>query len=259
MLEYALRSLHQLKKLRRIPLGVIYYMDEGRDCRYSHEAILEAASRAKRVMVLRPGYPGDKIIVKRRGQRKYSLVVEGHSKRLGAAGKAPAVFLKFSEAIKDVAATSSRKKGLAISPVDVKTNAFPQLLPHRVTATLLMNFVDHKLADESEANMHVVFKQHGLKYELKLISDRPPMKERRASKVLAKSLMKVAEELDMPMDKGSALWPSVGGIVPAKIPTICGIGPVAQDLNTPQESISRISLIQRTLLIAQFLAKELEE
>jgi hypothetical protein len=43
--------------------------------------------------------------------------------------------------------------------------------------------------------------------------------------------------------------------VPAKAGVICGTGPVAQDLYTPQESINRISLMQRTLLLAQFLVE----
>ena len=32
-------------------------------------------------------------------------------------------------------------------------------------------------------------------------------------------------------------------------------GPVARDLGTPNESVQRIGLIQRTLLLAEFLAR----
>jgi D-alanine-D-alanine ligase len=46
-------------------------------------------------------------------------------------------------------------------------------------------------------------------------------------------------------------------LVPLEVPVICGIGPVARDLYTPREAVNRISLIQRTLLIAEFLAEEL--
>jgi hypothetical protein len=34
---------------------------------------------------------------------------------------------------------------------------------------------------------------------------------------------------------------------------LCGLGPVADEINTPQERISRISMMQRTLLLAQLL------
>jgi D-alanine-D-alanine ligase len=83
------------------------------------------------------------------------------------------------------------------------------------------------------------------------------MKERRINLLLAESLAAVAKKWEIPLAKESSLLPSVGGLVPAQIPVVCGIGPVARDLYTPQESVNRISLIQRTLLIAEFLAKDI--
>jgi D-alanine-D-alanine ligase len=44
-----------------------------------------------------------------------------------------------------------------------------------------------------------------------------------------------------------------------KTPCLCGMGPVARDLGTPNEAVQRISLVQRTLLLAEFLANQLEE
>jgi len=37
---------------------------------------------------------------------------------------------------------------------------------------------------------------------------------------------------------------------------LCGLGPVARDTYTPDESVDRISLMQRTLLLAEFLARQ---
>ena len=37
------------------------------------------------------------------------------------------------------------------------------------------------------------------------------------------------------------------------MPVTGGVGPVAQDLYTSREAVSRISLVQRTLLLTQFL------
>jgi D-alanine-D-alanine ligase len=55
----------------------------------------------------------------------------------------------------------------------------------------------------------------------------------------------------------SSVLPSVAGLVPEKVPVICGFGPVAKNRYTPQEAVSRISLIQRTLLLSEFLVEEL--
>jgi hypothetical protein len=37
---------------------------------------------------------------------------------------------------------------------------------------------------------------------------------------------------------------------------VCGVGPVARALYTPDESVDRISLMQRTLLLAEFLCEK---
>ena len=66
----------------------------------------------------------------------------------------------------------------------------------------------------------------------------------------------VAARWEIPFGQESALWPSAAGLVPASTAVVCGIGPVAKDLYTPNEAVERISLLQRTLLIAEFLANQ---
>jgi D-alanine-D-alanine ligase len=96
-----------------------------------------------------------------------------------------------------------------------------------------------------------------LKWSLKRISDRPAMNDSHASLKLFKSLSEVARRWDIPLEQESSVLPSAAGLVPIHVPVICGVGPVARDLYTPQEAVNRISLIQRTLLAAEFLAEDL--
>lgn len=56
------------------------------------------------------------------------------------------------------------------------------------------------------------------------------------------------------MARGSSAWPSVAGLVPSRTPCVCGLGPVAFDVQTPHERVQRISLVQRTLVLADYLA-----
>jgi D-alanine-D-alanine ligase len=83
MVLSALGALRHALVLRKLPLGVLYYLDEGRDCRYSADLIRAAASRAKKVLVVQPGIHTAGICTQRRGLRKYQLVVEGPSERIG--------------------------------------------------------------------------------------------------------------------------------------------------------------------------------
>ena len=47
--------------------------------------------------------------------------------------------------------------------------------------------------------------------------------------------------------------------MPAKTAAICGFGPTSRDRGTPQEAVSRMALVQHTLILADFLARELEK
>ncbi len=259
MLEFALRALRSRRMLQRLPIGVLYYTDEGRDTRYSAETIRAAAAKAKRVLVLRPGNVGDRLITQRRGQRTYRFRVEGDPLRPGRAVKKAEVLRWALDRLQEFAELTSRKQRLSVSALEVRTDRLPMLLPHRVTTIVMMTYPDARAADEAEERMRACIRGQGPRWELKLISDRPPMKERRINLQLARSLERVAEEWEIPLKHESSVWPSVAGLVPSKAACVCGVGPDARDLGTPQEAVQRISLVQRTLLLAQFLARDLRK
>ena len=258
MLEYALRSLRNIRKLRRLPLGVLLYGDEGFDARMSAKAIHAAAAKAKNVFVLRPGRLGDQFVVQRRGQRRYRLKVEGEPLRIGRpTSKLEALRWTWSK-LEQCCALSSQNRRVSISTTEIKTERLPMRVPHRLEAMVAVTFPDSKVADGVEEKMRAIFGKRGLRWELEMLSDRPPMPNRRGGARLAKALETVAKELEIPLKKSSSSsWPSVAGLVPAKVACLCGIGPVARDLRTPDESVQRISLVQRTLLLAEYLAKEI--
>jgi D-alanine-D-alanine ligase len=256
MLEFALRALRSIRQLRRTPLGVLYYTDEGRDTRYSAEVIRAAASRAKRVLVLRPGNIGESVITQRRGQRNYRFRVVGEALRPGKVTSKPEVLRWTWNRLEEFSRLTSREKRVSVSTVDVKTETLPMRVPHRVTATVLVTYPDLPAAEQLEERMRALLGKKGPRWELDQISDRPPMKERRSTLQLAKKLAEVAEEWEIPFKRESSVWPSVAGLVPAKTACLCGIGPVARDLGSPHEAVQRISFVQRTLLLAEFLAKD---
>jgi hypothetical protein len=128
------------------------------------------------------------------------------------------------------------------------------LLPHLATATLLVSYPDENIGDEVENRVREILRQKGLRFRLETLSVRPPMKERRANARLAKALESVAAKWEIPLRRESSVWPSAAGLVPSSTGAVCGVGPVARNVYTPEESVDRISLLQRTLLLAEFLA-----
>lgn len=253
MMEFALSALRSLRRLRNIPLGVLFHTDAGQDTRYSLEIIRAAAGEVKQVLIMRPGVPPHCFVTQRRGQIKYRLIVEGEARRLGQAGKRLEVARWTNKQIEKIIALSNRKEALAIGLTDFSMRHYPMRLPHLCRAELLMSYLDKTAAQQAEKNMREILGKEGYSWTLEKVSERPPMKEKRKNQQLFKKLSELAREWEIPLDKKSSLWPSSAGLVPDNVGVVCGIGPVAQDLYTPQESIKRISLLQRTLLLAQFL------
>ena len=258
MVEFVLRGLKYIHRLRNLPLGILYYTDEGNDCDCSAEIIRAAASKAKQVLVLRAGNPGNKIITQRRGQRKYVLRVETSPRRIGKANKNPEVLHWVCAKIEKLAKLSSRKERVAVAASNIKTTSFPMLLPHRIVVTLLLSYPEQQLAEVVEKQMRQILGKGEAKWELEILSDRPPMKLSRGNRRLVKDMKEVADKWDIPLDQESSVWPTIGGLVPESTRVVCGLGPVSKQLYTPQEAVQRISILQRTLLLAEFLIRQLE-
>ena len=82
------------------------------------------------------------------------------------------------------------------------------------------------------------------------------MQERKVNKPLINTIKEIGNKWDIPVGTESSLWPSVAGLIPMNVPVVCGLGPVATGLYTANEAVSRISLVQRTLLITELLLKQ---
>jgi D-alanine-D-alanine ligase len=256
MLEFVLRALRSTRRLRNIPLGVMLYCDEGRECRYSRQLIQRAGAKVKNVLVLRPGNPENYFITQRRGWRKYRLVVEDDPRRLGKVYEAPGILSWLHSKLDQVEKLASRDERIAVATAELKTESFPRLLPHRINASLIVSYLDQRKADAVEQDIRSILSTRRIRWNLELVSDRPPMKKRKANDRLLRALKEVAKEWEIPFTTESSLYPSVAGLVSGSTSVICGVGPVTRDIDTPQESIQRISLLQRTLLLAQFLAQQ---
>ena len=132
---------------------MLLYTDEGRDARYSAERIRAAAARAARILVLRPGNIGDAVITQRRGQRKYRFLVVGEPRRPGKLYKSPEILRWVWGRLEEVSALSDRAKRISVSAVDVRPEALPMLLPHRVTCQLLVTYPKASVANDVEARI----------------------------------------------------------------------------------------------------------
>lgn len=257
--EFMLRAIKSIRRFSKARVGFACYADEGRDCDESADIITQAAARASRVIILKPGNVGNFMISSRRGQRQYRLIVEGKSLKLGQGGRQTEVMRVLYQKLMEISTLNSKKARIGVSAVDIKTEAFPQKLPHRARVKIQVSYPTTSKANEIDGMIKKIFIGGGVKWDLITISERPPMIEKKANLPLIKDIQSIADEWDIPLSAESSLWPSPAGLVPDPVPVVCGLGPVSKDLYTSREAVSRISLVQRTLLMAQFLLKTTEE
>jgi D-alanine-D-alanine ligase len=253
-MQFALRSLRSIRRLRNIPMGLLYYTDEGRDCRYSHTMIRRAMSRADKIFILRPGNLENSVMTQRRGWRKYLFTASGTPRRLGKLYRKRGILRWTTACLDEFFKLTSKEQRVAVAAREIKTDAYPQLLPHRTASTILVSYLDAKAADTVEAQMREIITTKEFHCSLELIADRPAMQKNKRTDSLYKQLKEVANQWDIPLNREASLYPSVAGLVPSSRAVICGLGPVARDVDTPQEAVLRLSLMQRTLLLAQYLS-----
>ncbi len=252
----ALKALRYHRMLHKQPLGILYYMDEGRDCRYSAEIIQKAAKSAARVLVMRPGGDMNQIYIQQRGQRKYILTVKGKLRAPGEPYPNSDTLIWTVHKLHELTDKLCRREGVTVDFVGMETEGYPMRSPHKIHMTILIGYLDSRKAEEAAERIREILSGSKFNIRMEMISDRPPMQKRPESRKLALSLEKIASDWDIPIQIDTSVWPCAGGLVPKKIPVIGGIGPMARDLYTPHEAVNRTSLIQRTLLLAQYLISE---
>jgi len=195
------------------------------------------------------------LVTNRRGARRYRLSVEGEPLRPGQRTRRMPVLRWTWGKLDEMTRMTSSKDRLAVEVLDIEPERHPMMAPHRVSATIMVAYFDVDDAERVERRMKEILGSRGRRWKLTLLSDRPPMKERAQGLRLVKAIEEVSRELQLPVGHHSSVWPSVAGLVPAKVGCVCGFGPVCRDRDTSKEAVQRVSLVQRALLLAAFLSK----
>ena len=199
------------------------------------------------------------MVPQRRGLRRYRLIADRKQRRNARIYKGPDIVHWMLGKLEAIVGLSSRQDNLAVSVADFQTASHPVSDPHQVFVTLPVSYLDEKKANRLEENIKALLGRTEISWTLEVISDRPPMTKRPKSNGLIKELQDTGRRWEMGINAVSSLYPSAAGLVPKPVAVACGMGAVYRDLYTPQEAVQRISLVQRTLLLAQFLVRELEK
>ncbi|MCY4102717.1 MAG: hypothetical protein OXG55_05545 [bacterium] len=162
---------------RRVRDWVVLCCDQSVGSPQSAEVVAAAAARAARVLVLEPSVSSGGIVLRRRGNRRYTLTVTGESILPVQTTRRQATARWTIEKLERIAQLTSRKRAVSVSILDVATEGHALHLPHRVTASLLATYRHSEQATELEAEIRAILGRGGCRWELELDWDRPPMPE----------------------------------------------------------------------------------
>ena len=144
---------------------------------HSAKMIHAAAARAKRVLVMTPSVSSEGIVLRRRGNRRFTLQITGKSILPVQTSPTQATMRWAIARLERIAQLTSRKKAVSVSILDIATEGHALHLPHRVTASLLATYRDEAQADELEKEIRAILGRGVNRWELTVDWDRPPMAE----------------------------------------------------------------------------------
>jgi hypothetical protein len=148
---------------------------------------------------------------------------------------------------------SSQKDRLGVFVAGINVKNFPMMLPHRVQVNLLLSYYKSATANKAEDDIRSILGKKGPKWRLNMVSDRPEMVARRENRAFYNRIHEIAEKLEIPITHATSATPSAAGLVPRGVAVVCGLSPIVDAQHTPLEAVQRVSLFQRTILLAEIL------
>ncbi len=251
----ALEGLKNAKKLKNRKIGIFAYSDEGKGMRYSGKLLQQASKLAKEVIIMQPGSLGGKIVNQRRGYRKFNVVIERSSTMINSKSSPTDIFFWFTEKINELKEIIKNHDKLSIAVTDIQSSNNHMMRSHRISASIFLTYIDSQVADKIESEIKRIFRStsKNIKSYISNIEVRPPMIKNNVQNDLIMRLKNISDELELPFGVDSKSIPSAGGDVAQGIPVVCGMSPSGRNLYSVNESINRLELLQKTVLLAEYL------
>ncbi len=248
-----LETLHHCKALEDIPIGIFIYGDEGLGMRYSGNALKRLSKRGKQFFIMHPSYNENRLIHQRRGSMKLNITIEGSPLRVGTKNITHSAMKFFLDKLPMIDAIN--QSNLSLSIVDLNTSRYSMLMPHRISATLYITYLDSHKAKLAEKKLRDIFKSKNaqLKTFVETLEVRPPFIQNESSKKLLETLKAISSPWVKTLESESTLLPSPAGLIDNDKAVVCGLVPGSKKLHTAEESINRTEWVQKTLLITEFL------
>ena len=255
-----LELLGQEKLLGEIPVKTVLVSDEERGSKSSLEVLEAEKGRPGFALVFEGGRENGSVVLGRKGRFAVRFAFHGRAAHAGNEPWKGINALTESVPILLELEREARERGLSLVAGGV-TKVFPGLantVPERAVFSGDLRYEDHGKARRfiQYIENRVSSRALGPRGEVEFVSERPPWNPSENDIALYEGLKEMGREigLELPFKK-------VGGGSDANtmaslgIPVVDGLGPCGGDFHTVKEFVVRETMLERTVLVACFLAR----
>jgi len=257
----ALQSLKFTRAIKKVNIGILLVTDSVIDGRYSKAIIQQKSDNASQVISLSGSSKTGGLIMSRSGSALYrfetKLLKKDNPEHVSSTA------MQFNKTLAAISDISQGDSNNVIAPFDIqfKSNIFKMYAYGSAGISVRHNSADILETIEQKLNKIFTLQKRSKIYQVQMEGGlkRPALLETEKSKAFFESIQTIAKQIDVRISKEHR-WSSADIChIQKDIAKIDGMGPIGEFLPSENERIIRHSLIERSLLLALVLVKNIRK
>ncbi|MDH3387083.1 MAG: M20 family metallopeptidase [Gammaproteobacteria bacterium] len=253
---YALRAIESLGLRPSVAPLCLINSDEEIGSRESTRYVRALAQRVDRCIVLEPSLgPSGKIKTARKGVGRFEVTVQGKAAHAGLdPGAGASAILELSHVIQKLFNLNDPQHGTSVNVGVIDGGIRPNMVAPQSRAIIDVRVQTQADAERIENAIHrLEAETPGVSLTIEGSIGRPPMERTESNQQLWRVAQKLAEDLDLELEQGTAGGGSDGNTTSLYTATIDGMGAVGDGAHASHEYIVTDSLPVRCALLTLLL------
>jgi len=253
----ALQALRYTRTLKKIKCGIFLLSDESAGGRSSKSIIQDLASHSRRVVGIQGAGLSGELILSTSGQIKFNIEINRSTSKGKTDFKDKYDLVNFiAQRIVGLRKLNDEIQNQSVAVTSIDTHGVGDQPPDHGSLVVNIRYRHPDQKEALEARMFKLFEVPAtspLKIHITRGSSRKPFLESAVNTSLFEQIRKIADLLEVRVQKTHSDVPSILSSVNPDIPHLEGLGPVTGGYGTKNEYIVRDSLIDRSVLLAYTL------
>jgi glutamate carboxypeptidase len=253
---YALRTIESMGLRPSVAPLCFINSDEEIGSRESTRYVRALAQRVDRCMVLEPSLgPSGKIKTARKGVGRFEVTVQGKAAHAGLdPGAGASAILELSHVIQKLFELNDPERGTSVNVGVIDGGIRPNMVAPQSRAIIDVRVQTHADAERVENAIHCLEAETpGVILTIEGAIGRPPMERTESNQQLWRVAQRLAGDLDLELEQGTAGGGSDGNTTSLYTATLDGMGAVGDGAHAHHEHIQIDLLPQRCALLTLLL------